>query len=148
MSDYLSSLFNLKAKVAAITGAGGHLCSEMSRSLARADVAVAVLDLRETKAEAVRDEIKAFGGNAIGLAVDVTQRHEIERALEKCLNTFGSVDILINGAGINAPTPFFEIPLEEWHSILDSHITSTFLMCQVFGRYMVEKQWKTVQVSL
>jgi NAD(P)-dependent dehydrogenase (short-subunit alcohol dehydrogenase family) len=59
---------------------------------------------------------------------------------DQCLDTYGSIDILINGAGINAPTPFFEISEEEWHAILDSQITSTFLMCQVFGKHMVERK--------
>jgi NAD(P)-dependent dehydrogenase (short-subunit alcohol dehydrogenase family) len=112
----------------------------MVRALAKAGVSVAVLDLREHKAKAVSDEINHFGGKAFPIAIDVTKREDHLRAFESVIEEFGDIDILINGAGINAPTPFFEISLEEWRSIIDSHITGTFLACQVFGKHMVEKR--------
>jgi NAD(P)-dependent dehydrogenase (short-subunit alcohol dehydrogenase family) len=140
MPDYLTELFKLDGEKAAITGGGGHLCGAMARALARAGVSVAVIDLREHKARAVSDEINNFGGKAFPITIDVTKREDHLRALGRVMEEFGDVDILINGAGINAPTPFFEISLEEWHSIIDSHITGTFLACQIFGKYMVEKR--------
>ncbi len=140
MPDYLTQLFRLEGKKAAVTGGGGHLCGEMALSLARAGVSVAVLDLREHKAKAVSNEINRFGGSALPVVIDVTKREEHLKAFERIIEEFGDVDILINGAGINAPTPFFQISLEEWHSIIDSHITGTFLACQIFGKYMVEKR--------
>ncbi|RQV96578.1 SDR family oxidoreductase [bacterium] len=140
MSGYLTELFKLNGKVAAITGGGGFLCSEMAYALAKCGISVAILDMREEKAVAVSNAVRSFGGNAFPMAMDVTKREDHRKAFERIISEFGDIDILINGAGINASTPFFDIPLEEWHAILNSHITGTFMACQVFGRYMVEKK--------
>jgi len=140
MNTYLNQLFNLQGKVAAITGAGGHLCSEMARGFARAGCSVAVLDLRIEKALAVESELKAQGfQNVIALAIDVSKKEQHSTALHNIVAKFGGIDILVNGAGINGPTPFLELTLEEWYAILDSQLTGTFLVCQVFGGYMVER---------
>jgi NAD(P)-dependent dehydrogenase (short-subunit alcohol dehydrogenase family) len=139
MNTYISQLFNLEDKVAVVTGAGGHLCGEMARAFARAGCKVAVLDLRIEKAKAVEDEIRAEGFfDVISLAIDVSKKHNFESALNTILDKFNRVDILVNGAGINGSTPFFDISMEEWNSILDSQITGTFFGCQVFGKYMVD----------
>ncbi len=140
MSDYISQLYNLEGKVAAITGAGGHLCGEMARGLAKAGVAVGGLDLRLEKAKAVAQEITQAGGRALPLELDVTKKEQFETALETIVKEFGRIDILINGAGINAPTPFFDITIEEWHTILDSHLAGTLFGCQVFGKKMVDQK--------
>lgn len=140
MNNYLNQLFNLEGKVAAITGAGGHLCSEMARAYARAGCSVAIIDLRIEKAKAVEDELKAEGyDKVISLAMDVSKKQDHIDVLEKILAAFGKVDILVNGAGTNGSTPFFNIEMKEWYSILDSQITGTFLGCQVFGEYMVNR---------
>ena len=144
MTQYLSDLFNLEDKVAAVIGAGGYLCSEMSFALAKAGVSVAILDKNRDHLKVVSDKISHEGGTVISLHFDVTEKKEHEEALGIILEKFHRVDILINGAGINAPTPFFDISIEEWHSILDSHITGTFLACQIFGRHMVEKKKGTI----
>lgn len=144
MSVYLSNLFNLEGKSAVVTGGGGFLCGEMAHALSSAGVSVAVLDLREEKAKAVSDEINDNGGNSVFMAFDATRKEDHELALSFIKNRFNKIDILINGAGINAPTPFFDITLEEWKSIIDSHITSTFLACQVFGRHMVDNKYGSI----
>lgn len=138
MNQFVSDLFNIEGKVAVVTGAGGHLCGEMARTFAKAGCAIAVLDLRIEKAEAIANEIKALGyDKVLSLAIDVAKKEEHEHCLEQIVKAFGSVDILVNGAGINGPTPFLEIELKEWHAILDSQITGTFLGCQVFGKHML-----------
>ena len=140
MNTYISQLFNLESKVAVVTGAGGHLCSEMARAFARAGCKVAVLDLRIEKAKAIEDEIRSEGfPDVISLAIDVSKKDDFESALNTILDKFSKVDILVNGAGINGSTPFFDISMEEWNSILDSQITGAFFGCQVFGKYMVDK---------
>ena len=140
MNTYLNQLFNLEGKVAAVIGGGGHLCGEMARGFARAGCKVAVLDLRPEKANAVADEIRAAGNpDAVGVGIDVGKKDEHVRALEAIVASFGHVDILVNGAGINSPKPFLEITLDEWHAILDSQITGTMLGCQVFGAHMLSR---------
>jgi NAD(P)-dependent dehydrogenase (short-subunit alcohol dehydrogenase family) len=140
MNSYLNNLFNLEGKVAVVTGAGGHLCSEMARAFAKAGCLVAVLDLRIEKAKAIEDEIRTMGfDNVISLEIDVAKKSDHITALNAIIAKFGKIDILVNGAGINGATPFFEIDLKEWYAILDSQITGTFLGCQVFGEYMVKQ---------
>jgi NAD(P)-dependent dehydrogenase (short-subunit alcohol dehydrogenase family) len=140
MNTYLNQLFNLEGKVAAITGAGGHLCSEMARGFARAGCAVAVLDLRLEKAQAVEAELRAEGFDKVtALAIDVSKKEQHLAALEAIVAKFGQLDILVNGAGTNGPTPFLDLSLDEWYSILDSQLTGTFLGCQVFGAYMLKQ---------
>lgn len=140
MSSYLEEMFGLKGKVAAVTGAGGHVCGEMVRGLARAGCVVAVLDLRIEKAEAVEQQLRGEGiTEVMSFAIDVTRKEDHQRALDAVLARFGRIDVFINGAGTNGPTPFLDIGLEEWHSILDSQLTGTFLGCQVFGGQMVRQ---------
>lgn len=140
MTDYLSGLFGLTGKVAAVIGAGGLLCGEMSVALGQAGVSVAVLDKNLEGARATVDRVRAAGGEAEALLIDVTQNSSHQQALAQVLERFGDVNILINGAGINAPTPFLEISLEEWKAIIATNLTGTFLGCQVFGGYMVGRR--------
>lgn len=140
MNNYLNQLFNLEGKVVAITGAGGYLCSEMARGFVRAGCAVAVLDVRLEKAIAIQQELVADGfEEVIALAIDVAIKDQNVVALNAIIAKFGHVDILVNGAGTNGPTPFFDLTLDEWHSIINSQLTGTFLACQVFGAHMVNR---------
>ena len=138
MSDFVTQLFGLEGRIAAVTGGGGYLCSEMSRGLAQAGCDVAVIDLRQEKADAVADEIATnYGRRAIGIGVDAADKAGMESALARITAEVGPVDIMINGAGINAPTPFLDIELDEFHSVMDSQLTSTLIGCQVFGAHMI-----------
>lgn len=138
MNSFLNKLFNLDGRVAVVTGAGGHICSEMARGFAQSGCSVALLDIRLEKANAVADQLRSEGCDKLmTFEIDVTKKEQHVLALDAVIKKFGKVDILVNGAGINGPTPFFDISLEEWHSIIDSQLTSTFLGCQVFGEHMV-----------
>ncbi len=137
---YIDQLFNLKGKVAGVIGAGGHLCSEMARSYARAGCKVAIIDLRIEKALKVEKEINEEGfKETLVLELDVTQKEQHSQVLEAIVNKFGTLDIMINGAGINGSTPYIDITENEWNSIMDSQIKGTFLGCQVYGDYMLKK---------
>jgi NAD(P)-dependent dehydrogenase (short-subunit alcohol dehydrogenase family) len=139
-APYLQTLFGLKGRVAVLTGAGGYLVSEMTLALARAGAAVVAVDACEETVRAVVERLTGEGANAIACRADVTSAADLRNVAERTAREFGPVDILINGAGINAPTPFFDIPLDEWKRIIDVHVTGTMLGCQVFGRTMVDRQ--------
>lgn len=131
-------LFSLKDKVAAVIGGGGVLAGEMALGLAAAGADVSILDFNLENAEKKAEAVRSLGRRAQALKVDATRKSDLEGALSAILKEFGHVDILINAAGINSATPFFEITEEEWHKILDVDLKSVFLACQVFGKQMVE----------
>ncbi len=138
MSDYLEKTFNLKGKTAVVIGGAGFLCSAMAMGLAQAGVDIVLLDINEEKLKPAVEKVKSFGVKAIGISLNVTKKDNLLAAKADILKRFNRIDILINGAGVNAPTPFFEIKPEEWQAILDSHVTATLLACQVFGEQMVQ----------
>ena len=137
--DYLSEFFALQNKTIAFTGAGGHLVSEMARGLARAGARVAVLDKDLEAAERVAEEILEQGLEAIAGSLDVTKEDDFVRAKELVLDQFGSLDGAVFGANLNAPTPFLDIPLNEWNAIIDVQLTGTMRGLRVFGGHMVEQ---------
>jgi NAD(P)-dependent dehydrogenase (short-subunit alcohol dehydrogenase family) len=139
MVDYLTGFFALQGKIAALTGAGGFLVSEMSRSLARAEVKVVVLDKDQEAAEKVAAEIREEGGEAISGCIDVTSPDDYEKCLAQVIDAYGDLDFAVFGANLNAPTPFLDIPIDEWNDILAVQLTGTMLGLQVFGKYMVEQ---------
>jgi NAD(P)-dependent dehydrogenase (short-subunit alcohol dehydrogenase family) len=140
MQDYLVDLFKLKGKVAAVIGAGGYLCSKMALALVKSGVSVAILDKNKKAIDSLSEKIQKEKGKIIVIPLDVTNKTMHQKALAKILDKFKDLDILINGAGLNAPTPFLNISLKEWNAILNVHLTGTFLGCQVFGGYMVQKR--------
>lgn len=137
---YIDNLFNLKDKIAAITGGGGHLCGEMAKTLARAGCKVVILDIRLEKSKKIEKEINDEGFNqTLSLEIDVSIKSNFNDSLGKIIQKFGDIDIFINGAGINGSTPFIDINEEEWDSIMNSQLKGTFFGCQVIGEYMVKQ---------
>jgi NAD(P)-dependent dehydrogenase (short-subunit alcohol dehydrogenase family) len=131
-------LFSLAGQVAVVVGGGGVLAGAMAAGLAQAGADIAILDLNLAAAEARAQAIASTGRRAIGLRCDGTRKAALESALETVLARFSHVDVLINAAGLNSGTPFFEISEEEWHRLLDCDLKSVFLACQVFGKAMVD----------
>lgn len=136
-NDYVTKLFGLENNVAALTGGGGHLVGEMARGLARAGVKVAVLDVSAAAAARTVEDIRRSGRDALALKVDVRLKADYESALAAILQRWGRLDFAVLGAGLNAPTPFASISLEEWNDILAVQLTGTMLGCQVLGGHMV-----------
>jgi NAD(P)-dependent dehydrogenase (short-subunit alcohol dehydrogenase family) len=134
----IHDLFSLEGKAAAVVGGGGVLGGEIARGLALAGAAVAVLGRSRPNLDARAAEIGEAGGHGIAVQADAAKKADVERALDTILGTFGKVDILVNAAGINSATPFFDIEEGEWERILDTNLRSVFLTCQLFGKKMVE----------
>src|SRR5687768_1855278 len=119
----MPELLSLGGKTAVVIGGGGVLAGEMAGGFAGAGASVAVVDRDLQQAEARAAAIRSAGGQAIALAADVTRRCDLEAALDAIVAQFGGADILLNAAGINSGTPFFDITEEEWRRILDVDLT-------------------------
>jgi len=144
--ETISSQFDVKGKVIAVTGGGGVLCGTMARALAAEGAKVAVLDIRREAAQAVVDDIEAAGGEGLAVEVNVLERPAVEAAAQELLDEYGTVDILINGAGGNrqeATTseelPFFDLPADAVQWVFNLNFLGTFLCSQVFGKIMADK---------
>jgi NAD(P)-dependent dehydrogenase (short-subunit alcohol dehydrogenase family) len=134
----MSELFRLDNEVAVIIGGGGVLAGAMAEGLAIAGAKLAIVGRTQENADRRAEAIAAQGYEAIGLQCDTTRKAELQATLDAVLKRFGRVDILMNAAGVNSATPFFDITEEEWHRILDIDLTGVFLACQVFAKAMVD----------
>lgn len=138
-ADYLTSLFSLEGKVAVVIGGTGELCSAMAGGLAGAGAEVVLVGRNAEKAQGRLDTIAAAGGKAYFHSAEASSRTEVEGILEAVLKRSGRVDVVINGAGTNSATPFFEISEDEYERIMRINVKSVFLGCQIFGKYLVDR---------
>lgn len=129
----LDKRFNLKGKVAVLIGGTGHLCSAIGRAMAESGMNVCVLD-RHKKPPV------PLGYPSSYWSCDASLKMDLKRCHTAILRKFGRVDVLLNGAGTNAPTPFFQIEKKEIDGILASHVYAVFYACQVFGETMVRQR--------
>ena len=139
--------FKIKGKVAVITGGAGIICSDIAKGLASAGAKVAILDLMEDKSNLLVQDIEKDDGEAIGMYVNVLEKKSIEKACSRVLERFGTVDILINGAGGNkedATTSknisFFNMSEEAIKWVFDLNLLGTILPTQVFGKIFAQKK--------
>lgn len=139
MSDYLKSLFGLDGKVAVVIGGTGELCGAMAEGLAQAGAEVVLVGRSAEKAEARLQRIAAVGGKAWFAPADVAHKPALEALLKTVLEKSGRVDIVVNGAGVNSPTPFLDVAEEEFDRIMDTNFKALYFACQVFGRHLVER---------
>lgn len=139
--------FDVRGRTTVITGGSGVLGSVIVYALAKAGARVAVISLHAASSAKVVESIRADGGEAIGIACDVMDRADLERARTEVLDSFGHIDILINAAGGNSPhattsaaTSFFDLDVHAVDSVLGLNFTGTFQSCQIFGRDMAERK--------
>ncbi len=123
--------------MAVVIGGTGVLCGEMAEGLAVAGATAAIVGRDAIKAQARIDQITKGGGKAEFFACDATSKAGLQKLLADVLAKFGRVDILVNGAGVNSPTPFFDISEEEFEKIITVNLKGVVLACQIFGKHMV-----------
>ena len=119
--------FNLKGKVAIVTGGNGGIGLGMARGLADAGADIAVVGRNEEKSKAAVTELTSRGVRAIAVATDVTDKAAVARMVERVKGELGRIDILVNNAGISIRKPPHVLELEEWNSVIDTNLTSAFL---------------------
>ena len=142
-----SPSYDFTNKVAVVTGGAGVLCAAICRALAVAGAKVVVLGLRPEPCEKLAAELRAAGGDALGIACNVLEKDSLGAAAETVLKTYQRVDILINGAGGNKPQAitnaeqsFFDLPAEALRLVFDLNMMGTILPAQVFGKIMAAQK--------
>jgi len=120
-------MFDLKGKVAVVTGGNGGIGLGMARGLARAGARVVVAARNKEKSGAAVRELQALGAGALAVSVDVTQEKSVDAMVRETVEKCGGLDILVNNAGINIRKPAQDLSLDEWRQVLDTNLTSAFL---------------------
>jgi NAD(P)-dependent dehydrogenase (short-subunit alcohol dehydrogenase family) len=126
----------LAGKLALVTGASRGLGKAMAMALAQSGATVALVSRDAGCLQAVQDEIRSAGGRAAVFTGDVTQEDQVRRVEAVVSDQLGRVQILINNAGINIRKNLIDFSLDEWRSVLDTNLTSVFLMCRAFVPHM------------
>ena len=107
--------------------------------LRRSGARVALLDRDKAASEAAADEVGAAGGQAIGIACDVSQQASVEAAAARVQEAFGTCDVLVNNAAVLRPGALDTLALADWNAMLGVNLTGYFLCAQAFGRGMLER---------
>jgi len=133
-------MFDLKGKVAIVTGGAGGLGRPISIGLAKAGADVVIDDLEKANPQAVADEVKKVGRKALAVSYDVTSAAAMQEMVDQVKKEFGKIDILVNVAGINCRFSAEEMPAEEYEKVVRFNTLGTFLPCQAVGKLMIEQK--------
>ncbi|HEV8586483.1 MAG TPA: glucose 1-dehydrogenase [Methylomirabilota bacterium] len=120
-------MFDLKGRVAIVTGGNGGIGLGMARGLAAAGASIVVAARNAEKSKKAVAELERLGAGALAVAVDVTDEAAVAQLMTATRERFGRLDVLVNNAGTNIRKPIHEYTLAEWHRVLDTNLTSAFL---------------------
>jgi len=126
----------LDGKVAVITGASKGLGKAMALALAAEGAQIALVSRNIEQLNEVGRAVKNAGGDARVFQADVAEEEQVRKLERDVTGAFGKVHILINNAGINVRKPIVEFTIEEWHRVMNTNVTSVFLMCRSFIPHM------------
>ncbi len=139
---------NLSGKVALVTGAGRGIGKAITMKLVSLGATAIVADIALPGAQAVVDEIKAGGGNALALAADVSKTEDVNRMVDAAIAHYGHIDILVNNAGITRDQILLRMTDDEWDSVLAIDLKSVFLCTRAALKYMLkERKGRIVSVA-
>lgn len=134
-------MFDLQNKIALVTGARRGMGRTHALALARQGAKVAVTDIDLPECQKVVAEIANRGGEALALRMDVSNKAEVDAAVEQTVRKFGRLDILVNNAGIYEPKAALELSEEEWERTVSINLKGQFLCAQRAAREMAKNKW-------
>lgn len=126
-------------KVAIVTGGAGGIGSAVCRAFIAEGVAVGIADMDALRTKELAVDIESNGGNALAVEVDVSFEESVNSATEQVVDRFGRLDFLVHCAGNNIRSPILDLTIEDWTSVLNSHLTGAFLFSKSVGRHLVEQ---------
>ena len=137
----------LSNKIAIVTGAGGGMGGAIAIKFAGEGADIAVVDLNEQRLNTTLEEVKKLGRECIAIPTNITKSDQVQAMVEKVIEKFGRIDILVNAAGtlldfadmeINSIS---DIPEDQWDNLVEVNLKGCFLVCKAVSRYMKEKQY-------
>jgi NAD(P)-dependent dehydrogenase (short-subunit alcohol dehydrogenase family) len=134
-------MFDLKGKVALVTGARRGIGAACARALAEQGAVVVITDIDEGECSSVAEEIRARGGQADCFKLDVTNAGEVNDVVKRVVEAHGRLDILVNNAGIYQPKPFLEMTEEDWDRTIVINLKGQFLCARRAAEEMVKNRW-------
>jgi NAD(P)-dependent dehydrogenase (short-subunit alcohol dehydrogenase family) len=133
----VADLFDLKGRVALVTGASSGLGVRFAQVLAEAGAAVALVARRAERLTALKARIEAAGGRAVAIGADVLDRASMARAFDQAEQAFGTVTILVNNAGVAHANRAVDLPEEEWRRVVGTNLDAVFFCAQEAARRML-----------
>ena len=148
MGTNVRDLFDLRGKTALVTGATRGLGEVAAKALAKAGADVAVCGRNKDGLKRVSDAINASGRDAEGFSFDVTNKERVQEGVNKILERFGKIDILMNNAGLNHREPVVDYPEEAWDLVINTNLKGYFLVAQAVAPHMLERGYgKIINMS-
>ena len=137
---YVEHLFDIRGRVAVVTGGGSGLGAAISLGFGQAGAKVVVADINDDGAASTAKLVASDGGDARTLHLDVVDRRAVEAAADQVASELGSVDVLVNSAGAAFRCPAEDFPEDRFDYILGLNLKGTYLCCQAFGRKMLAQR--------
>lgn len=132
-------MFDLKDKVAIVTGGNRGLGKAMAKALAQAGANIAIVGRDQEKNKETVEEIRSLGRKAVSFSVDLRNIQAINELMENVVKEFGKLDILINNAGVSHTAAALEVKEEDWDKVMDLNVKSLFFCCQAAAKIMKEQ---------
>ena len=136
----ISELFDLKGRVAIVTGGSRGLGEEIAEGLAEAGARLMLCARRDEWLTPTVNDMRARGFTVEGALCDVANQEQVQAVVDRTVDAFGRIDILVNNAGLSWGAEPEEMPLDQWHRVLDTNLTGAFLFSQAAGRVMLQQR--------
>ena len=151
----MENMFSIAGKVAVITGAGGVLGGSLAKSFVEAGAKVVAVDIRQEQQDTRVAELKALGGEVIGVLGNVLDIDNLKQVAQTIVDQWGRIDILLNVAGGNMPgatleptQPIFDMKIADWEKVVDVNLNGTVFPSMVFGEVMArQKEGSIINIS-
>jgi 3-oxoacyl-[acyl-carrier protein] reductase len=134
-------MVGVHGRVALVTGAAQGIGAAIAHRLAAGGAKVGVLDLQLDAARRVAKEIEEAGGTAIGLGADVSQRDQVQAAVDALVGEYGGLHVLVNNAGVLRDNLLFKMSDDDWTVVMEVHLRGAFLCSQIAQEHMVKAKY-------
>lgn len=137
---------NLQGKIALVTGGGSGLGAAICMELAGHGIKTIVADINLQKAKDIAQKIEGNGGKAVAVEFDVTNSERVSKQLDEIVKQFGSLDVLVNNAGVDLTTSIPEMPTDKWNQIIATNLTGPFLLSKEALKHMEKKKGHIINI--